>query len=202
MKRILFLLLCLGLCGCSTIPYLETQALNDPSIHYESYNSFYLMEISGKKGNKSHPLIEKHLLSSIKNNLISKGYVSTDDITKSDFTVCVQYISKYEESYIPPKNYTAYEDIKVKKGANNNPEYTITFPYEKKTPGENINFYVSRIDISMLNTGESGELIWEGKGVMTPTTSDITEVGDKIITEILKKFPKKQKPKPKSLVQK
>ena len=116
MRKILVLLLCLGLAGCATTLRPGTVWMNikplvkcekDPEVDFSRYKNFTVFpQAELDKEKKINPIIEKQLLFMLRNIFESKGYNYVNNNEETDFAVAVAYSNEYKSEYIPPSSYT------------------------------------------------------------------------------------------------
>lgn len=216
MKKILVLLsIVLLFSGCATVNHPYIKVYKDPSKDLSLYKKFYITPHTDKTTN---PLINKIIDNMVKEQLIKKGYMSTDDIDQSDFFLGAFYENNYKKVYVRPHQeivpvtdyeYTEFRGFpqRTQYGAytvipTSNPsavtQKTTYMPVTTDGYYTGCFYPIIRIYIKDTkqaaqdfenNTPDDDALFWSGSTGIVSEDGDLTKHAPKLIASILKDFP-------------
>ncbi|GEM_PF-2920526 len=193
-KLILFyLLLLIQLPGCATYIFLDpvVQIYDDPDLNYSQYKRFTIHPLAGSEAAKElNPLLEKQILSIVKEEMEQKGFEYTEDKEKADFVLIMQLSNEFKETYVPPQT-TLYP---VFSSGHVGGEYFSSSTLVPTTqPGYFRGYYYPTISINFIDAASFKDnqvkLIWSAVGANVTSLSDIRYYAPDIIYGIVDRLP-------------
>ena len=199
---------------------LETEPIveyySDMNFDYASVFSFAVVPIrklTNKTYDNYNPLAEDSISFSIRNIMELNGYQFSDS---PDIVLLYLFSNKYEQSYIPPQQYTSFMYIPGKNvttttdfsgninsitgwGSFSGTATTTTrtpatiMPYTFTTPGKTVGYYYPGVNIWVYDL-RNEKIIWQGFAVGASKNSDIRVSSQVLLMKLLSNFPRSQRP--------
>lgn len=172
MRKILILLLCLGLFGCATLPRPAiTNSVGSPDLaRYKTFSVFNTSTPNTPQFLRDTPILQNIIF-----RFQQEGFEFIDNPEKTDFIITESFMDAVGQKYIPPHSFTSvYYN-----------SYTNTATATTITTG---GYYVPTYGVALalnIYDGKTKQLVWSGAGATGANISFIDPAIDNIILSII-----------------